>query len=538
MRIDLRNLKRDLEIAGVIESQSRRLGEDLPTVRLSESAALATVQGSAPKLANAVAVMTFANITKEAADDWIGSGIAETVTADLKNVRGLALIGRERIFEVLKNIGSGQLAEFDEKFAIDIGRRLGAAWIAGGGYQRIGDMIRITARLVEVETGAVIRTVKIDGRIAEIFDLQDRIVYELSQGLNLQLGTSEIKEIKRDETQSVEAYENFSRAMMNLRMASRDSLDRAIYLLEKAIELDPEYARAWAALGVAYDLKGSFLGIPDLSYKAIEFEKKAIELNPRISQAHRFLAGAYNSLGRYDEAIEAITEAIRLDPGNADAHSTLARAYWIGKGMIEEAITELELAVAINPEAGYSYLQLGLLYVLKGDYSSAEAASRKAMELQEQYISGKEGLQVVGAYARLGYVYYRQGRYDEAIREYQRELEFMSLSDHALRDRSSVEINQKLGAAYLRKGMNEEAEHHFKHALKKYEERVGKGADDPYTKYYVACAYALSGNVEQAIKQLEESSRRLRAINAVRARTDPDFEQIRDDPRFQQIVSS
>ncbi len=535
--IDLRNLRRDLEIAGVIKRESQRLQDNMPTTVLADpSSAAAQPRPEQPKLENAIAVMTFVNITKEPADDWIGSGIAETVTADLKNVRGVSVIGRERIFEVIKNLATGQLSEFDEMLAINIGRRLNAAWIIGGGYQRIGELIRITARFVEVETGALIKTVKINGKITEIFELQDRIVYELSQGLNLHLGTSEITEIERDETKSVEAYEHFSRGMMNLRMGSRDSLDRAIYMLEKAAEVDPNYARAWAALGAAYDLKGSFLSIPELSYKAIDFAKRAIKLNPRLSQAHQILGGALNSIGHIDEAIESIKEAVRLDPSNADAHSSLARAYWLGKGLIEEGITELEHAVEINPLAGYAYLQLGLLYLLRGNYERAEEACQKAVNLQSQYISGKEGLQVVGAYARLGYVYYYQGRYDEAITEYQRELEFLSSSDHALRERSLVELNQKLGAAYFRKGMEEEAERHFKLALKKYEERLARGADDPYTKYYVACLHSLRGDADKAIKYLEETFVHLRALNTIRARIEPDFDRVRDDPRFLRLV--
>ena len=538
MRVDLRNLRRELEIAGVVKSQSQLLQEHQPTVALSDTSSLMTGSLEKVKVENGVAVMTFSNITKEPADDWIGSGIAETVTGDLKNVRGISIIGRERIFEELKNIQTGALAEFDEKFAIDIGRRLGASWIIGGGYQRLGEMIRITARFVDVNTGALLKTVKIDGKVSEIFDLQDRIVYELSQGLNLDLGTSEITEIERDETQSVEAYENYSRGMINLRKGSRDSLDRAIYLFEKATELDPDYARAWAALGAVYDLKGSFLSIPELSHKAIEFEQKAIGLNPRLSQAHQWLGGSYATIGRFDEAIEAMKEAIRLDPDNAGGHSALARAYWIGKGMIDEGITELRHAISLNPQAGYAYLQLGLLYALKGDYDRAETACKKAIDLQERAISGKEGLQVVGAHTRLGYVYYCQGRYDDAIREYKREMEFLSSSDHALRSRTLIELNQKLGAAYFRKGMQEEAERHFKEAIKRFEERVARGADDPFTKYYIACLYALKGDLERAAKYLEETLVELRALNTVRARIDPDFETLRDDPHFQQIIGN
>ena len=535
--IDLRNLQRDLDTNNRTASVALPTTEHQATVLLTERQS-GSSNALTPKLENAVAVMTFANITGEPKDEWIGSGIAETVTSDLKKVRGLSVIGRERTFEVLKELGTGQLSDFDETVAIDVGRRLAASWILGGGYQRIGEMIRITARVIDVNTGEVVRTVKIDGDIKEIFVLQDKIVYELSQGLNLELGTSEINEIEAAETQSVEAYESFSRGMINLRTGSRDSLDRAIHYFEKAAELDPNYAGAWAALSAAYDLKGGFLSIPELSHKAVEFAEKAVRLNPKLSHAHQFLGGAYNTLGRYDEAISAMNEAVRLEPNNAGAHGSLARAYWLGKGMVEEAIVELEHAVAINPQAGYSYLQLVVLHTLVGNYTRAEAAAKHAIELQERYISGKEGLQVVGAHTRLGYCYYRQGRYDEAIQEYERELEFLKSSDHALRERSLTELEQKLGAAYMRKGMGEEAEQHFKSAIKLFEQRLGKGSDDPFTKYYIACLYSLKGDNDKAIKYLSESLGPLKAINTLRAKGDPDFENLHNESRFRELIET
>jgi len=536
MYIDLRTLQRDLDVNNRTASVGQPTTEHQATVLLTEKQSSQSSE-LMPKLENAVAVMTFSNITGEPKDEWIGSGIAETVTSDLKKVRGLSVIGRERTFEVLKDLGTGQLSDFDESVAIDVGRRLAASWILGGGYQRIGEMIRITARVIDVNTGEVVRTVKIDGNINEIFTLQDKIVYELSQGLNLELATSEITDIEVAETQSVEAYESFSRGMINLRTGSRDSLDRAIHYFEKASELDPNYAGAWAALSAAYDLKGGFLSITELSYKAVEFAQKAIKLNPRLSHAHQFLGGAYNTLGRYDEAIQEINEAVRLEPDNAGARGSLARAYWIGKGMVEEAIVELEHAVSINPQAGYSYLQLVFLHTLVGNYTRAEAAAKPAIELQEKFISGKEGLQVVGAHTRLGYCYYRQGRYDEAIQEYEKELEFLKASDHALKERSLTELEQKLGAAYLRKGDKDTAGQHFKRAIKRFEQRLGKGSDDPFTKYYIACLYALKGDADKAVKYLGESIAPLKAINTLRAKSDPDFESLRDDPRFKALIS-
>ena len=176
--------------------------------------------------------MTFVNITREPADDWIGTGIAETVSSDLKNIHGLTVIGRARVYDAVRNLSS--TVNLDESLAIDIGRRLGATWVVVGGFQKMGELVRITANFVEVASGAVRRTVKLDGRIADIFALQDKIVYELSQGLNLALRGTEIAGIERRETRSVDAYESYARGMMNLRLATRDSIERAISAFEEA----------------------------------------------------------------------------------------------------------------------------------------------------------------------------------------------------------------------------------------------------------------------------------------------------------------
>jgi serine/threonine protein kinase/tetratricopeptide (TPR) repeat protein len=534
IRDDLRQLGRDLE--GGEEPAPPGVYAQEPAAP-SSSLRLRGATGSIPRTDNTVAVMTFSNITKEPADDWIGSGIAETVTADIQSVHGLTVIGRARVFEVLKSMTSTDLNVLDERAAMDLGRRLRASWIVGGGYQRLGPAIRITAHFVDVKTGALVKTVKVDGQIGDIFQLQDKIVFELTQGLNVKLRSTEMAAIERKETQSVEAYEAYSRGMINLRSGTRESLDRAIYLFERALEHDPQYASAWAGLGAAYTLKGQFLGYRELANKAMECARRAVELNPRLSTAHAWLGSALAMLGRVDEAVESIQEAVRLDPTNSIAHSTLGRVLWVGKGMLEEGIASLERCVALNPEAGYAHLQLGFVRALMGDLDRAEAACRKAIDFQERYISGSEGLQIVGGHTRLGYVHYLRGRHDDAIEEYEREIAFLERSDHALKERSLIEVHQKLGAAWLRRGNGAEAERHFAVALKAYDARVAKGAEDPFTKYYVACVHALRGDADRAIRLLGESlAPPLQAFNSLRARTDPDLAGLREDPAFRRLV--
>ena len=130
-------------------------------------------------------VARFVNISGEPADDWIGVGIAETVAADLERIDSVSVIGRVAFVEAAGQQGtdlSPTATDDVEGVARRLGRDLGGAWLVSGGYQRLGNQLRITARIVDVETGAVRSTVKVDGGIDEIFALQDRIVVELGRG--------------------------------------------------------------------------------------------------------------------------------------------------------------------------------------------------------------------------------------------------------------------------------------------------------------------------------------------------------------------
>ena len=153
------------------------------------------LEPASPEPRQEVVVLPFANISGDPVDDWMGAGIAETVMADLQEGRGLSVIGRERIVDALRTWGASDLAAPDEQIALDVGRQLGATWLVGGGYQRLGDLMRITARFVDLRTGTVIRRLKVDGHVSDLFGLQDRIVEALNQGLPVALGQGPIVRI-------------------------------------------------------------------------------------------------------------------------------------------------------------------------------------------------------------------------------------------------------------------------------------------------------------------------------------------------------
>jgi tetratricopeptide (TPR) repeat protein/tRNA A-37 threonylcarbamoyl transferase component Bud32 len=489
---------------------------------------------SAPATGARIAVTSFTNVTGDPEDEWLGTGIAETVSADLQCLEGLTVIARDRVVEALRKV-AGPEARPDEGLAVPLGRELGARWVVGGGYQRLGDVVRVIARVTEVETGAVVETVKRDGRMDAIFSLQDAIVAELSEGLRLGLARGGRDQ---EETQVVEAYEAFARGMINLRVESYESLDRAVLLFERAVALDPRYARAHLLLGSAYDNKASYLASPEMHERALQCFRRAAELAPSLALAWKEMGSALVSLGREDEGMEAIQRALAMDPADAASHAAMGRALFVGKADFAAAIPHYETALRLNPQAGWSALQLAHVSALVRDFARGEKAAAQAAALQEEFQSGKDGVVIVGAHMRLGHLAALQGRHEEALESFARERAFFQRVDHGLRDRIRVELGQRVGASQQALGRKAEAAASFEAALATWEERLRLGADDPFTRYYVAAIHALRGEVEQALATLARAVRMRRAFTAARARVEPEFDGLRADHRFRDLVGA
>ncbi|MCI0662705.1 MAG: hypothetical protein L0220_16690, partial [Acidobacteria bacterium] len=277
-----------------------------------------------------VAVMSFTNITKNPEDDWLGTGIAETVTSDLQNIEGITVIGRERIGEVLsrlKTTSQSDLAELadqadlNDELVARVGVEVGAHWMICGGYQRFGEMVRITSRIVDIVTGAVLNTVKIDGKMEEIFELQDKIVYEFIRNAHLSLPQGERQMIEQKETRIVAAYEAYSKGLINLFVNTHPALDESIRYFEQAIAFDPNYARAFVHLGYALSLKAQYSNKPELLESALANLQKANLLRPLKAGEYSAFGLALLTIGRDDEAIESIKRGLDLDPNLASLHT-------------------------------------------------------------------------------------------------------------------------------------------------------------------------------------------------------------------------
>ena len=509
--------------------QTWRPGVHLPPVGFGQAA---SASAPARPQGRSVAVLALANLTGNPADDWLGQGMAESLTADFAKVRGLRSISREQIFDVQRSAGALTGRMEDERQSIELGRRLGATWVVAGAVQRLGDRVRVTAQTIAVDEGRTVSSTKLDGTLNDVFELQDRLVEELvRQGLQRELEQSEKRAIGAD-AHDPEAYEAYSRGMLNLRLASEESVARGIALFEQALGIEPDYVDALVALGGALQQRGAFLAKPDTLARSRALLEQAIALAPERADAHVRLGQVLATAGETDAAEAEIRRGLALDGDSSLGHSQLARLLWLGRARIDDAITHFSRAAALAPQAGYTYLQLALLQALSGDLAGAERSAQAAVDLQEKAMSGTQGLIVVGAHTRLGYVHYLAGRYDEAIREYRRELTFLVHAEHALRERSLIEVRQKLAAAYARLGQAEVAAEFAAQAQEDFERRLGAGSDDPFTRYYAAALDAQRHDVEGVLAHLARPLAELGAFTRWRLPRDPDFAEVMRDARM------
>ena len=381
-----------------------------------------------------------------------------------------------------------------------------------GSFQRAGDAVRVTAQLLDAATAHAERTIKVDGRMQEIFALQDRLVRDLAELLRAVIRPTGAATL---ETGVVGAYEAFSKGVLNLRAESYESLDRAVMLFERAVDLDPGYARAHLELGVAYATKADYLARGELRAHAVTSLRRALELQPDSVRAWRELGSVLMAMGQDGDGFDALRRALVIDPADAGALGAMGRALFIGRAQFDEAASWYERALAANPKGGWYALQLAHCAALLRDFVRGEAAASRAIELQQRGLvraGGRADRRRVDA-ARTSPCAAgtdRRGRSPPTCRS----SNFLNGIDHALRNRVIVELNVRLGAAHLSLGETRKGQALLDVAIEAFDRRVRLGADEPFTRYYAAAAHALKGDADTAIAFLERAATDAAGVHA------------------------
>jgi serine/threonine protein kinase/tetratricopeptide (TPR) repeat protein len=371
--------------------------------------AAAPVPAPAAAIPSTVAVLDFTNITRNPDDDWLSSGIAESITVDLKRVGSLRVVSRDQVSRVVGDAG----ATADAAAA---GARVGVARVIWGGYQRAGDTIRITAHASDVAGGEVLRSIKVDGRMDDIFALQDRIVMGLADAMSAQVSTDERSRIRQAETRTPRAYELAARGRLLFARGAVKHFDEARDFFLRALEIDPSYALAHSGLGSIHMWSYIARENPDDLREGIAHLEKAIEIDPGLGDAYVWLTYFRLRERNIAAAIDTGRRAIALEERNFWAHYflgislTFENAAGYDEASVRAGVLELRRASELAPDFEAALLMRGWLYKLHAQYDAARALIDRSVEIE----AGTGQLRFVGALAARATFWLHTGRLDEA----------------------------------------------------------------------------------------------------------------------------
>jgi len=376
---NLKVILRSLERAGVTISPPRPVAQPPAADAAASKPAAALAPGSGAEGATAdgaLAVLPFDNISPDQETDYFSDGLTEELIARLSVVNEIELVSR---WASMQFKGAKQ----DPK---TIGRELGARYIVGGSVRRFQDSVRITVQLVDVETNRQIWGNTYKGKLDDIFDIQEQVASQIVEALKLKLSFSEKVSLTKRQTVNAQAYDLYLRGQDYLYRLTKRSVEYAIQLFEKAIELDPRYAAAYAACSSAYgQMYQWFSRAEQHRDKAQELSFKALMYDSNLPEAYAAMGLSYFIWGKFDEASASSRKAIELDPDDFIAFWTLGRIHFTN-GELEQALAPFRRVIELKPGFYAAYADLAQTCAGLGRRDEAEEASRQLLELLPNYL--------------------------------------------------------------------------------------------------------------------------------------------------------
>jgi len=330
-----------------------------------------------PKPATAsIAILPFTNMSGDPEQEYFSDGISEDIITDLSKIAGLTVIARNSSFTY-----KGRAVDVRT-----VGRELGVASVLEGSIRRAGQRVRITAQLIDASNGGHLWADRYDRDLTDIFEVQDDVTRRIVGALKITLSPTEQAQRSEAKASDLEAYELSLRAREVLLgpTKNRETFDQARKLFLRALEHDPNFAKAHAGLGFAYmfDYQNRWSDNPDASLGlAREYAERAIEKDPTEALAHAVAAVAATFGRDLERAQSEIDIALSLNPNMAMAYNVQG-GIRIYVGRPEEAIPLIERAMRLDPATNLQFLHfLGMANLLAGKYETAAAALRERIRL-------------------------------------------------------------------------------------------------------------------------------------------------------------
>jgi len=340
-----------------------------------------------------IAVLPFDNRSARADDAFFVDGIHDDILTQLSKISALKVISRTSVEQFR-----------DTKLPIkEIAQQLGVKSILEGGVQRGGDRVRINVQLIDAATDAHLWAETYDRELTatEIFAIQSELAEAIAGALKAKLTESEKDRVDAVPTQNLAAWEAYQLGRQRLARRTSDSLADAERFFQKATNLDPGFALAYAGLGDALRLQIDYGGKPmEATLVAAEGAiRKALELDPELAEAWTSKGGIELSRGNFGEAEELLRRAIQLNPNIATTHVWLS-AVLANSGRLEEELEHSERAAQLDPLSVIAQLNLGGSMELMGRFDEAATRYQRAVELDPTSPVALGRISVLNAYAR------------------------------------------------------------------------------------------------------------------------------------------
>jgi TolB-like protein/Flp pilus assembly protein TadD len=444
-------------------------------IRKDSAGQALTVDEVPPELdrsAPSIAVLPFDDMSEHGDQSYFCEGISEEILNALCKVANLRVASRVTAFRF-----GGKRADVRE-----IGRKLKVQTVLEGSVRKSGNQLRITAQLVKTADGYHLWSRQYDRRLEDVFEIQAEIADSIANALSVTLKRKSPSEQKHVDPK---AYDLFLRG---LGFFSKQNVQDTVYarqMFSRALEVDPEFGRAWAGLAYTYGFEYLYFNATDVNREeALRTSKRALELAPDLAESHVSSGIANCMVQDYANAEKEFEVAIELDPENFDAWYFFGRSK-VHEGDVKRAVKLFERASQVRPEDYQSVLLQSQLWHSLGDRKREVESARRGIE----------------------------------------------------RARSVLELNPDDNRAYnigafalLRLGENEEAKRWMKAS-------VDKAPMDSIVQYNAACFYSLAGEVEKSLDCLENCYLKVGNLNREWLEHDSDLDNVRDHPRFAEILS-
>jgi TolB-like protein/Tfp pilus assembly protein PilF len=347
-----------------------------------------------------VVVLPFANLTGDPEQEYFADGLTEDIINALSLWHSFPVVSRGSAFAY-----KGQSPDVRK-----VGKDLGARYVVEGSVRKSGNRVRITAQLTDTESGHQAWANRYDRELTDIFALQDEITERIAAVIEPAVAHSERKRISSRPPKDLDAWDLCIQGYSLIYQGTKEANAQARALFERAIDLDPNYARAWTGLAYTHSRDIRLWQTDDpatAAKKVMELARQAVSLDGTDSEAHLMLGRAFALIGESENALAETRRAIELNPQNSTANWTFGYILYIS-GRADEGVPWIEKALEINPLDPRNYVVMAHLAGAKlflGDYKSASELASASIRQRPDYIDARVTLA-----AALGYL----GRADEA----------------------------------------------------------------------------------------------------------------------------